>query len=88
MDLIQSVFLRTQFHETQLHVHRMFALKEPPDPDLAESSMVVCLSASKQCIAIVESVKDVMIDPVHSFLLVVSLKSCCAVQILSASPCA
>ena len=85
-DLIQSVFLRTQFHETQLHIHRMFALKEPPDPDLSESSMIICLIASKQCITIVESVKDVMIDPVHSFLLVVSLNFGCAVQTLDVFP--
>jgi len=85
-DLIQSVFLRTQFHETQLHIHRMFALKEPADPDLAESSMIICLNASKQCITIVESVKDVVIDPAHSFLLLVSLKFDCAVRILNVSP--
>ena len=85
-DLIQSVFLRTQFHETQLHIHRMFALKEPLDPDLSESSMAICLIASKECITIVESVKDVMIVPVHSFLLVVSLGFACAVQTFNVFP--
>jgi len=72
-DLIQSVFLWTQFYEAQLHIHRMFALKEPLDPDLSESSMIICMIASKQCITIMESVKDVMIVPLRSFLLIVSL---------------
>ena len=82
-DLIQSVFLWTQFRETQIHIHRMFALKEPPDPDLSESSMITCMIASKRCIEIVESVKDVMTDPIHSFLLLVSLKSGRATLILN-----
>ena len=82
-DLIQSVFLWTQFHETQIHIHRMFALKEPPDPDLSESSMITCMIASKRCIEIVESVKDEMTDPVHFFLLLVSLKFSRATPILN-----
>jgi hypothetical protein len=52
----------------------MFALKEPPDPELSAPSMIICKNASKQCIAIMESARDVMIVPLHSFLLIVSLK--------------
>ena len=72
--LIQSAFLWTQFYEIQLHIHRMFALKEPPDPDLSASSMIICRNASKQCIAIIESTRDVMITPFHNFLMIVSLE--------------
>ena len=80
--LIQSAFLWTQFYETQLHIHRMFALKEPPDPDLSVSSMIICRFAAKRCIAILESVRDVMIVPLHFFLLIVSPRFGRAVRIL------
>lgn len=82
-ELVQTVFLWTQFYETQLHIHRMFALKEPPDPDLSVSSMIICKNASKQCVAIMESAKDVMTAPLHCFLLIVSLKPGCATWTLN-----
>jgi len=82
-ELIQSAFLWTQFYETQLHIHRMFALKEPPDPELSASSMIICKNASKQCTAIIESARDVMIVPLHCFLLIVSLESGCVVRVLN-----
>ena len=81
--LIQSAFLWTQFYEIQLHIHRMFALKEPPDPELSATSMIICKNASKQCIAIMESARDVMIVPLHCFLLIVSVKLGCVVQMLN-----
>lgn len=70
--VIQSVFLWTQFYEIQLHIHRMFALRELSDPELSTSSMIICKNASKQCIAAMESAKDVMMAPFHCFLLIVS----------------
>ena len=82
-ELIQSVFLWTQFYETQLHIHRMFALKEPPDPELSASSMIICMIASKQCITIVESAKEITIIPLHSCLLIVSPKVGRAVPLLN-----
>lgn len=82
-ELIQSAFLWTQYYETQLHIHRMFALKEPPDPELSTSSMIICKNAAKQCITIVESARDVLIVPFHSFLLIVSLKFAVAVWVLN-----
>ena len=51
----------------------MFALKEPPDPELSVPSMIICKNASKQCVAIIESARDVMAVPLHCFLLIVSL---------------
>lgn len=58
--LFQSTYLRCQFHEMQLHVRRAFAFRDPPDPELSEPSLVVCKDAAKQCIAIVDSAKDVL----------------------------
>lgn len=78
-EVIQSAFLWIQFYETQLHIHRMFALKEPPDPELSASSMIICKNAAKNCVAIMESAWDVMIGPFHCFLLIVSSR-CCAVM--------
>ena len=72
-ELIQSAFLWVQFYETQLQIHRTFALREPPDPDLSASSMIICKNASKQCITVIESAKDVMMVPFHCFLLIVRL---------------
>ncbi|KAF9646991.1 hypothetical protein BDM02DRAFT_3188330 [Thelephora ganbajun] len=72
-ELIQSAFLWTQFYETQLHIHRMFALKEPPYPELSTSSMIICKNASKQCVTIVDSARDVMMVPLHCFLLIKSV---------------
>ena len=72
VEIIQSAFLWAQFYETQVHIHRMFALKEPPDPDLSESSMIICKIASRRCIATMESARDVMIVPLNSFLPLVS----------------
>lgn len=63
--LIQSAYLRCQFHETQFHVHRLFALRDPPDPDLSASSMIICKNAAKQCIAIVDSAKDLLFASLH-----------------------
>lgn len=72
-EIIQTAFLWTQFYETQLHIHRMFALKEPPDPELSASSVIISKNASRQCVAIIESARDVMMAPLHCFLLIVSL---------------
>lgn len=63
--LLQSVFLRCQFHETQFHVHRIFALRDPPDPELSAPSMIVCKNSAKECIAIVDSVKDLIFTSLH-----------------------
>lgn len=82
-ELIQTAFLWTQFYETQLHIHRMLALKEPLDPELSASSMIICKHASKQCVVIMESARDVMMAPLHCFLLIVSLKFGCVVWILN-----
>ena len=65
--LIHSAYLRCQFHETQFHVHRAVALRDPPDPELSASSMVVCKNAAKQCIAIVDSAKDLLYNSLHCF---------------------
>lgn len=73
-EVIQSAFLWTQFYETQLHIHRMFALRGPSDPELSAFSMNICVNAAKQCIFIMESVWDIMITPFHCFLLIVSFK--------------
>ena len=80
---IQTAFLWTQFYETQLHIHRMFALKEPLDPELSASSMIICKNASRQCVAIIESARDVMIVPLHCFLLIVSFTFCCVALMLN-----
>jgi len=80
---IQTAFLWTQFYETQLHIHRMFALKEPPDPELSGSSMIISKNAAKQCVEIIESARDVMIVPLHCFLLIVSLTFFCVVRMLN-----
>jgi len=61
----------------------MFALKEPPDLELSASSMIICKNASKQCVAIIESARDVMTVPLHSFLLIVSLTLSVFVQTLN-----
>ncbi|KAF9778873.1 fungal-specific transcription factor domain-containing protein [Thelephora terrestris] len=58
--LIQSVYLRCQFHEVQFHVHRAFVFRDPPDPELSGPSVIVCKNAAKQCISIVDSVKDLL----------------------------
>ena len=71
--LIQSAFLWCQFYEIQLHIHRMFALRDPPDPELTASSMIICKSAAKQCIGILESAKNVLVTPLCSHVLIVSL---------------
>ncbi|KAF9643134.1 hypothetical protein BDM02DRAFT_3192157 [Thelephora ganbajun] len=65
--LIQSAYLRCQFHEIQFHVHRVFALRDPPDPELSASSMIVCKNAAKQCIALVDSAKDLLFISLHCF---------------------
>jgi hypothetical protein len=59
----------------------MFALKEPPDPELSASSMIICKNAAKQCVAIIESAGDVMIVPLHCFLLIVSLTFFCVARV-------
>jgi hypothetical protein len=69
--MVQSAYLRCQFHETQFHVYRAFALRDPPDPELSVPSMVVCKNAAKQCIAIVDSVKDLLLIPFRCFGLLV-----------------
>ena len=69
--LLQSVFLRCQFYEVQLHVHRIFALRDPPDPELSATSMIICKNAAKQCIAVVDSVKGALFTSLHSFGLMV-----------------
>lgn len=71
--LLQSAYLRCQFHETQFHVHRSFAFKDPPDPDLSESSIAVCKKAASQCIAIVDSVKEVLLASSYCFGLMKSV---------------
>jgi len=70
--LIQSAFLWCQFYEIQLHIHRMFALRDPPDLGLTTPSMIICKSAAKQCIGIIESAKDVLVTPLCTHLLTVS----------------
>src|SRR5258708_7968811 len=70
--LAQSVYLRCQFHEIQLHVHRPFVFRDPPDPELSESSVIVCKNAAKQCIALVNSTKDLLLTSLYFFGLVVS----------------
>lgn len=69
--LLQSVFLRCQFHEVQFHVHRMFALRDHPDPESSAPSMIVCKNAARQCISIADSAKDVLFTSLHSFGLMV-----------------
>ena len=62
--LVQSIYLRCQFHEIQLHVHREFAFRDPPDPELSKPSLVVCKNAAVRCISILDSVKDLLLAPV------------------------
>lgn len=50
----------------------MFALRDPPDPELTTSSMIICKSAAKQCIGIIESAKDVLVTPLCTHVLIVS----------------
>ena len=71
--LLQSLFLRCQFNEVQFHVHRLFALRDPPDAELSASSMIVCKNAAKECIIITDSVKDLLFTPLH----------CCGLMIRS-----
>lgn len=61
----------------------MFALKEPQDPELSASSMIICKNAAKQCVSIIESARDVMIAPLHTFLLLVSPTLCCVARKLN-----
>jgi len=70
--VIQSAFIWCQFYEIQLHIHRMFALRDPPDPQLTTPSMIICKSAAKQCIGIIESAKDVLVTPLCTHILTVS----------------
>jgi len=69
--LVQSAFLWCQFYETQLHVHRMTALRNPTDPEQAAASMIICKNAARRCIEIVESTNDVLTAPLCSYLLTV-----------------
>jgi hypothetical protein len=72
--LIQSASLWCRFYDIQLHVHRVFALRDPPDPELTIPSMIICKSAAKQSIRILESAKDVLLTPLCSHVLTVSPK--------------
>lgn len=69
--LAQSAFLWCQFYETQLHVHRMIALKNLTDPERAAASMIICKNAARRCIEIVESANGVLAAPLCSYLLTV-----------------
>lgn len=69
--LVQSAFLWCQFYETQLHVHRTIALKNPADSERTAASMIICKNAAKRCIDIVQSANDVLTAPLCSYLLTV-----------------
>lgn len=69
--LVQSAFLWCQFYDTQLHVHRVIALKNHADPERAEASMIICKNAAKRCIEIVQSANDILAVPLCSYLLIV-----------------
>ncbi|KAF9646992.1 hypothetical protein BDM02DRAFT_2831037 [Thelephora ganbajun] len=80
--LIQSAFLWCQFYEIQLHIHRMFALRDPPDPELTASSTIICKSAAKQCIGIIESAADVLVTPLCTHVLIKPMFSSCIFLLL------
>ncbi|KAF9778891.1 fungal-specific transcription factor domain-containing protein [Thelephora terrestris] len=79
---IQSAFLWCQFYELQLHVHRVFALRNPPDPELTASSMIICKSAAKQCIGIVESSKDLLLTPLATHVFIKPMFDACVFLLL------
>ena len=69
--LVQSAFLWCQFYETQLHVHRITALRNLTDPERAAASMIICKNAARRCIETVESANDVLTAPLCSYLFMV-----------------